>query len=200
MRKTTSLQEEFRKLFKQLEDEGLVPTLTPISIQIAHHGTDIDSARNIVKEQKFKPTGINGRLGHGVYFYENGPAPSVEAALDWGKYAPGRPVDWVPGLVAAKLEINHAFDALNPANFNFLNRLMGILKEKMGDFDADISWEQFTAKVVGLFAPESERIEAIRSRFALQRLCHPLSPRLIKDQKGLAIRNEKCILEIRLIE
>lgn len=188
------------ELFRKLADEGLVPSLTPLKIDIAFHGTDFDTAQKIVREQRFEHSPKSRRLGPGVYFYEDGPIPGLDAALDWGMYAPGRPPDTKPGVVGATLEIPSVFDTHNPSNFNYLNRLMNLLKAAAGeDFD-DVAWEQFTAKFVGLYAPEKENIGAIRSHFALQRLFHPRSHRSVKDQKGLAIRKDEYIFNIRLIQ
>ena len=41
-----------------------------MKIYTGYHGTDIKSAENILKENKFRVT-KNGWLGTGIYFYEN---------------------------------------------------------------------------------------------------------------------------------
>ncbi len=193
--------DELSGIFERLAAEGLRPVLSRLDM-VAHHGTDVDAARNIVREQYFRMTGKKGRLGPGIYFYESEPLPGLDAALDWAKNRPGCAADTIPSVVSARLQIDRVFDMFNPANSQYLNRLMRSLTNLIGPADAPESWEQFTGKVVGLFAPESRQIQAIRGPFHLPTL-RALIPgrthhRPEAPQKGLAVRDRACIFNIRL--
>jgi hypothetical protein len=82
----------------------------------AYHGTGLETAKKIVKDNRFHHSHNDRYLGKGIYFFESALARAIKWAED--KFKKGQ-----IGVIKAIINLGSCLDLTNPENINLLIRL-----------------------------------------------------------------------------
>ncbi|MFZ1072253.1 MAG: hypothetical protein WAO21_02350 [Verrucomicrobiia bacterium] len=188
----TEPTDEIGRLYFDLKSGGYEPKLIKEELTV-FHGTSEANAKIIVESQHILETSEkDGRLGRGAYFYENVPVPGPEMARAWAKYRRGYPSQ---AVVAAVIRSEGIWDLTlggNRAYFQVvLDWYVATVRRVKPDRIADIRVPN-VVKFILATCPERAQIQCVRwDGFRLDEIN-------VKRQRGLVVREAKCIAKLWL--
>ena len=176
---------------------------------IAYHGCDTRVARDVLDRNHALSPSENDYdwLGHGIYFWEHGPA----RALEWAEQQKMLGKIKNPAVVGVILHLGNCFDFLDTHFTDLLGAAFGSFEADLHSSqqempvnsprhagDADNLIRRLDCAVINwtlkLIEPKSGRFQSVRGVFQEGELAFPNSAIRRKSHIQIAVRDASCIV------